>query len=207
MWAINISLIGYLVLMNLALPSTGRPSPVGIEKCSANYWGLQVSFLVFCFLMLVLTVKLLKNRQELKIKYGNVNLVESDIILNKKNLVILILLGFMGGLLAGALGLGGGVIFNPVLLTMGLPPQVSGACSLYMVFFSKIASCLVYILNGQMNILYALWVGLWASSGGVLGSLFLIIYVKYGGRQSTIVFILVFEFIVSVCLIPTAGIY
>lgn len=117
----------------------------------------------------------------------------------------LVVLGFMGGLLAGALGLGGGVIFNPVLLTMGLPPQVSGACSLYMVFFSKIASCLVYILNGQMNILYALWVGLWASIGGVIGSLALIMYVKYGGRQSTIVFILVFEFVISVSLIPYFG--
>ena len=111
----------------------------------------------------------------------------------------------MGGILAGALGLGGGVIFNPVLLTMGLPPQVSGACSLYMVFFSKSASCLVYILNGKMNILYAFWVGLWGSIGGVLGSLFLILYVKYGGRQSTIVFILVAEFVVSVALIPTFG--
>jgi hypothetical protein len=52
---------------------------------------------------------------------------------------------------------------------------------------------------------YALWVGLWASIGGVAGSLALIIYVKYGGRQSTIVFILVFEFVISVSLIPYFG--
>jgi hypothetical protein len=56
-----------------------------------------------------------------------------------------------------------------------------------------------------MNMTYALWVGLWASVGGVIGSLALIIYVKYGGRQSTIVFILVFEFVISVMLIPYFG--
>lgn len=56
-----------------------------------------------------------------------------------------------------------------------------------------------------MNIEYALWVGLWASVGGVLGSLALIVYVKYGGRQSTIVFILVLEFVISVLLIPYFG--
>ena len=50
---------------------------------------------------------------------------------------------------------------------------------------------MVYILNAQLNIEYALWVGLWATIGGVLGSLALILYVKFGGRQSTIVFILV----------------
>jgi len=97
----------------------------------------------------------------------------------------------MGGFLAGAFGLGGGSIFNPVLLTMGLLPQVSGSCSLYMVFFSKIASCVVYILNGQINIFYSLWIGMWASTGGVIGSTTLIIYVKCGGRQSTIVFFLI----------------
>jgi len=155
--------------------------------------------------MLGIAIRYLKFEQDLKIKYGNINIVESDIIFTTKNLVVLIVLGFFGGLIAGALGLGGGVIFNPVLLTMGLPPQVCGSCALYMVFFSKIASCLVYILNGQMNMLYAMWVGLWASIGGIIGSVALIIYVKYGGRQSTIVFILVSEFVISVFLIPYFG--
>ncbi len=118
----------------------------------------------------------------MKIKYGNINIVSSDIIFNKTNILKLVSLGFFGGLLAGAFGLGGGVIFNPILLTMGLPPQVSGANSLYLVCFSKIASCLVYILNGRMNLSYAFWIGIFTSLGGVLGSLFLIIYVKYGGR-------------------------
>lgn len=72
--------------------------------------------------MVFLSIRLLRSDQQLKIKYGSINLVDSDIIFNKKNITTLIVLGFMGGLLAGALGLGGGVIFNPVLLTMGLPP-------------------------------------------------------------------------------------
>jgi hypothetical protein len=57
-----------------------------------------------------------------------------------------------------------------------------------------------------MNIFYALWVGLWASVGGVLGSICLIVYLKFKGRQSTIVFILVLEFVISVVLIPYFGI-
>jgi hypothetical protein len=74
-----------------------------------------------------------------------------------------------------------------------------------MIFFSKVASCFVYIINGQMNLLYAMWVGLWASVGGVAGSIALILYVRYGGRQSTIVFILVFGIIVTVILLPIFG--
>jgi hypothetical protein len=58
-WLINISLIAYLIMMNLALPTSSRPSPIGIQKCSISYWCLYVSFLFFCGLMLVLTIKLL----------------------------------------------------------------------------------------------------------------------------------------------------
>jgi len=47
---------------------------------------------------------------------------DTDIIFNTKEITKLLMLGFFGGFLAGAFGLGGGVIFNPILLTMGLPP-------------------------------------------------------------------------------------
>lgn len=73
-------------------------------------------------MMCFLSIRMQRNEQKLKAKYGNINLAESDITLTNKNVIMLLILGFMGGLLAGALGLGGGVIFNPVLLAMGLPP-------------------------------------------------------------------------------------
>jgi hypothetical protein len=60
-WLINIVLIAYLVLMNLALPTSSRASPIGIQNCGASYWCLYISFLVFCGLMLALTIKLLRD--------------------------------------------------------------------------------------------------------------------------------------------------
>lgn len=67
---------------------------------------------------------------------------------NSKRLWTLLILGFAGGWVAGALGLGGGSIYNPALLSMGVPPIVSSASGLYLVTFSTIASCLIYFLNG-----------------------------------------------------------
>ena len=84
----------------------------------------------------------------------------------------LLVLGFMGGLVAGALGLGGGCIYNPALLALGIPPKVSSATGLYLVTFSKIASVLVYFLNDQLNVYYGLWIGGW-STVGMVASLFL----------------------------------
>jgi len=84
----------------------------------------------------------------LKIKHGKINVVDSDILLSSSNVRCVVLLGFFGGLIAGALGLGGGVIFNPMLLMLGLPPLVSSASGLFLVTFSKIATSTIYLVNG-----------------------------------------------------------
>ena len=48
------------------------------------------------------------------------------------NLAKLVGFSFIGGWVSGALGLGGGAIFNPLLLSMGVPPKVSSASGMYM---------------------------------------------------------------------------
>ena len=145
---INLALLALLILLNLVLGSSSRKSIIGIKNCSPAYWGIYAGFLAICILTTALAIWLAKSEQQLKVKYGNVNIVKSDILLNKKTISAIVLLGFFGGLISGALGLGGGVIFNPCLLTLGLPPLVSSASGLYLVTFSKIATTVVYLVFG-----------------------------------------------------------
>ena len=49
-------------------------------------------------------------------------MVDSDMRFTASNITKLLALGFGGGILSGAFGLGGGSLFNPILLVMGLPP-------------------------------------------------------------------------------------
>jgi len=195
-----------LVILNLSLPTKTRKPLIGhITLCGAGYWIINIAFLIFCGFMAWLSVIIVRREQDLKIKYGRIGMADSDIIFSTKNVLFLVSLGFFGGFLAGAFGLGGGVIYNPILLTMGLPPTVAGACSLFLVGYSKIASTIVYALNGILNIYYALWVGLWACIGGFIGSGLLIVYIKFGGRQSIVVWALVLEFLISIVVIPLYG--
>jgi uncharacterized membrane protein YfcA len=108
-------------------------------------------------------------------------------------------------LVAGALGLGGGSIYNPALLSLGIPPKVSAASGLYLVIFSKIASVLVYFLNDQLDVMYGLWISFWACFGMVLGLVLARWYMKKTGRQSIIVWCLVIIFTISVVTIPIFG--
>ena len=76
--------------------------------------------------------------------------------------------GFFGGFIAGAFGLGGGVVFSPILLSLGMPPRVSSSTGSYLITFSKISSCLIYAIAGKFVWDYAIWISFWS----VLGAFF-----------------------------------
>ena len=119
-----------------------------------------------------MAVHVAKKETALKKKFGNVGLCDSDLDLSSRRMIIVLLaLGFGGGWVAGCVGLGGGAIYNPVLITLGVPPAVSSATGLYLVFFSKVASCFVYYLNGELDVIYGLWIAFWSTVGMVIGLL------------------------------------
>ncbi len=76
---------------------------------------------MICCLFTIIGVRTVRAEQRLKLKY-NRGIVKSDIIFTNKVITKLIICAFIGGWVSGALGLGGGAIFNPLLLSMGLPP-------------------------------------------------------------------------------------
>jgi uncharacterized membrane protein YfcA len=64
----------------------------------------------------------------------------------------IVVVSFIGGWMSGALGLGGGAIFNPLLLNLGLPPVVSSATSMFIIIFSTGASTLSYATADSIDI-------------------------------------------------------
>ena len=115
------------------------------------------------------------------------------------------MVAFAGGWVSGALGLGGGSIFNPVLLSMGIPPAVSSSTSMYLVMFTTLGSSITYFLIGKMNIQYALWTGAWCILGSITGMRLLDKVMKKWNRQSPIVFLMAIILGVSAILIPVFG--
>ena len=84
----------------------------------------------------------------MKVGYG---FAQSDIKFTKSAIFKLVLSAFLGGWVSGALGLGGGAIFNPLLLSMGVPPSVSSATGMYMILFSTSGSSVVYVMYRMLN--------------------------------------------------------
>ena len=172
--------------------------------CSVPYWLFEVTFVLVCVAMTYVAIKINSTEQKLKIKYG-VNYKEGDVIFEGRNLVILVSIGFVGGFVAGALGLGGGSIYNPAFLSLGVHPKVSGATGMFLVLFSTTNTCLVNWLNGYLDIYYAMWIALFALIGSIFGMAVTDRVVKATGKPSILVWILVFVFLISTVAVPVFG--
>ena len=196
-----LNLFGLILLILLSFLRGGKGS-FSFKKCSAGDWSSLAVFFVLMIFQVVIAVKLASKEQKLKRKFNNVNLVESDLVFDGKVLKKILTLGFGGGWIAGALGLGGGVLFNPMLLHMGVPPKVSSATGMYMVTFSKVATTFLYLVFGLLTIDYGLWIAFWSSVGTILGLAVANWYMNKFQRQSIIVFFLAFVLFISVVCVP-----
>jgi len=155
------------VLITIFRGSSSFASPIGIVKCKAGDISVIVGYIVFSACVTVYAVHILKREFRLKTKYDR-GLCPSDIRATGGVLVKLLIYAFLGGWVSGALGLGGGSIFNPVLLSLNMAPAPAASTSKYMIMFSKIASCVVYFIYGELNWQYALWVAAWGASGAMI---------------------------------------
>ena len=193
-----------VILLNLLLPSADQTSPIGVKLCGWTYWVMVLSFVGVCALMTWASIKINSEEQKLKMKY-KINFNEGDVIFEGKALVILVSIGFVGGLVAGALGLGGGSIYNPALLSLGVHPKVSGATGMFLVLFSTVNSVLIDWINGFLDIKYALWISSFSLVGSILGMMVTDKIVAMTGKPSVMVWVLVIVFILSTISTPTFG--
>ncbi len=80
---------------------------------------------------------------------------------------ILLAAGTAGGLLAGLLGLGGGVVINPILMALGLPPRFATASTAAAIVGNSAAATVYNASEHKVD-----WsLGCWLGGGAVLGAL------------------------------------
>lgn len=78
---------------------------------------------------------------------------------------------FIVGMTSGLFGIGGGSLMVPaMILLFGFPPHMAVATSMFMIFFSSIASSISHIYLGNVNWLYACALVPGAWFGGILGA-------------------------------------
>jgi hypothetical protein len=91
--------------------------------------------------------------------------------LTDKRLAISLVGGFIGGISAGLLGIGGGAVIVPVLsVLMGLPMHAAVATSMFTMMFTASAGTAMNFIQGYINPYYAVALGIGMVVGAQFGS-------------------------------------
>ena len=86
-------------------------------------------------------------------------------------LVLLIVIGLGAGILGALFGLGGGIIFVPVLLLMGLGPTEAVAISLIGIIAGSVGASTVYVDKGLSNVRLGLMLEITTATGAIIGAI------------------------------------
>ena len=95
-----------------------------------------------------------------------------------------------GGALASTIGMGGGVIMGPLLLSLQMHPLVTAATSTLMILFSSSAATLSFAVAGNINKEYALIYGMCNFLSSFAGVFLIGKVVRRTGKSAVIVILL-----------------
>ncbi len=82
----------------------------------------------------------------------------------------LVLGGLMGGLTAGLIGIGGGAIVRPLLMSFGLAPRIATACMSVAIISNASGACTYSLKHWKADLRLGVIMGLMATIGGQAGT-------------------------------------
>lgn len=161
-----------IVVLNAVLRGGKNASAVGIMQCSAIDW---VTFAIIGLLLIViqgLAIQYLKKEYQNKLRIGY-RFHKADIQWRFRQAGVLSTVSFFCGLLSGSLGIGGGTIYNPLLIKLGKHPLTASSTGMYIVMISSLTSTILFIFDGSFTPVsyYALFISVVVVFGSVCGIL------------------------------------
>ncbi|XP_011101500.2 sulfite exporter TauE/SafE family protein 4 [Sesamum indicum] len=161
------------------------------RACSTLYWILNIlQFPVALAVFGYECVKLYKESKKRRMA-GNPELIcEAAIEWTAANLAFCALCGVVGGTVGGLLGSGGGFVLGPLLLEIGVIPQVASATATFVMMFSSSLSVVEFYLLKRFPIPYALYMMGVSILAGFWGQYLVRNLITILKRASIIVFIL-----------------
>ncbi len=141
-------------------------APLVVSSALFAFIGAQISFLVdteiiknifICVLLLIASMILFFKKPTKKIS-------------TKKNKIILLFTGSIGGLFSGFLGIGGGSIISPILLLFGYDAKKVAIGISFVIPFSSVVAFMNYANHIELDYILLIILGIAAYIGGIIGN-------------------------------------
>lgn len=173
------------------------------EKCGIAFWMVYfVQFIVFTViggLLIKYNIYVYEKR-----KQNNYRFVTGDLHWNYRSSMKYSIVATLTGVISTFLGIGGGILIGPFLLSLGMSPVVVASTDSVTTFFSAVSSSIQYISAGRILPYYSIYMFIISGIASILGLKISSYIVRHINRQSIIVFILgalITISIISLCVV------
>ena len=198
-------LVGSSILFSLLKGGAGSPSLIGISGCSPQYFSLIIGYFGFMLFLNLLASFYLVRKTDVCLKTNYV-FDEGDVQWNYYKCAWVSLGAVIAGIVVGLLGMGGGNLIGPMLLSLGVRPEISTVSSSFTIFISSGIASAQYFISGLIDFYYAAFFFGLSIIGSLLGILVLRRYAIRKQRISLLIICLAIIMAISLVIIPTVGI-
>ena len=178
------TLIAFFSILLISIFSITRSF---LPKCGLGYWLQIIGQFILVSIIGYCIIRYVRSDYEKKRDSGYAFL-PGDIIWKKKNIVKFVLISSVTGALSTYMGIGGGMLITPIMMQVGMIPEVVVATSSITTFFSSIISTINYSVAGKLLFGYAGIFSVSSAIGSLIGLTLADIILQKYKRQSIIIF-------------------
>lgn len=157
----SLLLAAFSAIFTLANIAVETVSVSGSGSCNATVWTLTLLIDAVVGLLVAHNLRRLRRQQlardgevtegRAQGKAGGGARARGDLDYSSRMVLVLPAVAFLVGAISGLLGLGGGEMMAPLLLMLGLLPQVASATSAFMILFTSCSNVAYYVWHGELS--------------------------------------------------------
>ena len=118
----------------------------------------------------------------MKLTYGNGPVTGEVNFQGAKETALIMFTSVFAGWVCGALGIGGGIIYNALFMQWEMPPKVSTATAMYLITWAATCNAVTYGISGELVIDYAGWIAGFCFVSTAIGMSLMNMILKAMGR-------------------------
>jgi uncharacterized membrane protein YfcA len=159
-----------MIIAILIRGGMGAKSIAGIIQCSEGFFAWIPLFILICVIIGVANSLYTYKLHKWHVAEGY-RFQPHDMQWTPKKLTMFMILAIGAGVASGTLGAGGGTPMGPMLIMLGVHPQINSATSSFLVFFTASIAALTFTLSGRIPEDYGLFMLVISFMAGIVGIL------------------------------------
>lgn len=196
-----IAILEVIVVVDQLIEGNSKlPSFIGIPRCSFLYWIVFLGYIGVSLYMIKIAIGDVQTHLEKRKALDSTFKSEvMDRVSN--NIIVVVCVAIIAGIVSSMVGIGGGMITNPMFASMGLDPKESSSTSNFLIITTAIASTFLFSFAGQLNISFAIWVAIPCTISAFIGSFMILQYINRTKKNSILLVIMLYFLIASMIII------